>query len=243
MNLRTIFKRDSTDLEHKLTELSVEVEELREIVNELKQEIVEPPRTTPKKSKESSAQIIANIPNFILLAGDPTVTQKSVAEQYGLNQADISSYCRRNNIPWISKTPTKGRRNIIEIRIRQNFNTEKEFFEYCDTHYVREICETLQVSEDTIRRYLKKKGHKRPSKGEIRRIKESATTKKLPIPSDFGRWGIVKVLDSKGRAYFERVMQKNEFLTRERRLQKLSELTNYPVQQVEWYLQYRGIRY
>ena len=170
------------------------------------------------------------------------MTQKSVAEQYGLNQANISDYCRRNNILWVSKTPRRGR-SIIETRIQQNFNTEKEFFEYCDTHYVREICETLEVSEDTIRKYLKKKGHKRPSKGEIRRIKESATTKKLPIPSDFGRWGIVKVLDSKGRAYFERVMQKNEFLTRERRLQKLSELTNYPVQQVEWYLQYRGIRY
>ena len=242
MNLRAIFKRDSADLENRITELSVEVEELREIVNELKQEIVEPPRITPKKSKESPAQIIANIPNFILLAEDPTVTQKSVAEEYGLNQANISDYCRRNNINWVSKTSRKGR-SIIETRIQQNFNTEKEFFEYCDTHYVREICETLEVSEDTIRKYLKKKGHKRPSKGEIRRIKESATTKKLPIPSDFGRWGIVKVLDSKGRAYFERVMQKNEFLTRERRLQKLSELTNYPVQQVEWYLQYRGIRY
>ena len=242
MNLRAIFKRDSTDLENRITELSVEVEELREIVNELKQEIVEPPRITPKKSEGSPAQIIANIPNFILLAEDPTVTQKSVAEQYGLNQANISDYCRRNNINWVSKTPRRGR-SIIETRIQQNFNTEKEFFEYCDTHYVREICETLEVSEDTIRKYLKKKGHKRPSKGEIRRIKESATTKKLPIPSDFGRWGIVKVLDSKGRAYFERVMQKNEFLTRERRLQKLSELTNYPVQQVEWYLQYRGIRY
>lgn len=242
MNLRAIFKRDSTDLESRLIELSVEVEELREIVNELKQEIVEPPRITPKNQKKSPAQIIANIPNFNLLARDPTVTQKSVAEQYGLNQANISDYCRRNNIPWVSKTSRRGR-SIIETRIRQNFNTEKEFFEYCDTHYVREICETLEVSEDTIRRYLKKKGHKRPSKGEIRRIKESATTKKLPIPSDFGRWGIVKVLDSKGRAYFERVMQKNEFLTRERRLQKLSELTNYPVQQVEWYLQYRGIRY
>ena len=242
MNLRAIFKRDSTDLENRFTELSVEVEELREIVNELKQEIVEPPRITPKKSEGSPAQIIANIPNFILLAEDPTVTQKSVAEQYGLNQANISDYCRRNNINWVGKTPRRGR-SIIETRIRQNFNTENEFFEYCDTHYVREICETLEVSEDTIRKYLKKKGHKRPSKGEIRRIKESATTKKLPIPSDFGRWGIVKVLDSKGRAYFERVMQKNEFLTRERRLQKLSELTNYPVQQVEWYLQYRGIRY
>ena len=242
MNLRAIFKRDSTDLENRLTELSVEVEELREIVNELKQKIVETPRITPKKSEESPAQIIANIPNFKLLAEDPTVTQKSVAEQYGLNQANISDYCRRNNIPWVSKTSRRGR-SIIETRIRQNFNTENEFFEYCDTHYVREICETLEVSEDTIRKYLKKKGHKRPSKGEIRRIKESATTKKLPIPSDFGRWGIVKVLDSKGRAYFERVMQKNEFLTRERRLQKLSELTNYPVQQVEWYLQYRGIRY
>ena len=242
MNLRAIFKKDSADLENRITELSVEVEELREIVNELKQKTVEPPRTTPKKSEESPAQIIANIPNFILLAEDPTVTQKSVAEQYGLNQANISDYCRRNNIPWVSKTSRKGR-SIIETRIQQNFNTEKEFFEYCDTHYVREICETLEVSEDTIRKYLKKKGHKRPSKGEIRRIKESATTKKLPIPSDFGRWGIVKVLDSKGRAYFERVMQKNEFLTRERRLQKLSELTNYPVQQVEWYLQYRGIRY
>lgn len=242
MNLRAIFKRDSTDLENRLTELSVEVEELREIVNELKQEIVEPPRTTPKKSEKSPAQIIANIPNFKLLAEDPTVTQKSVAEQYGLNQANISDYCRRNNILWVSKTSRRGR-SIIETRIRQNFNTENEFFEYCDTHYVREICETLQVSEDTIRKYLKKKGHKRPSKGEIRRIKESATTKKLPIPSDFGRGGIVKVLDSKGRAYFERVMQKNEFLTRERRLQKLSELTNYPVQQLEWYLQYRGIRY
>ena len=242
MNLRAIFKRDSTDLENRITELSVEVEELREIVNELKQKIVEPPRITPKKSRESPAQIIANIPNLKLLAEDPTVTQKSVAEQYGLNQANISDYCRRNNILWVSKTSRKGR-SIIETRIRQNFNTEKEFFEYCDTHYVREICETLKVSEATIRKYLKKKGHKRPSKGEIRRIKESATTKKLPIPSDFGRWGIVKVLDSKGRAYFERVMQKNEFLTRERRLQKLSELTNYPVQQVEWYLQYRGIRY
>ena len=252
----SIFKKDDDEdivagLEAKVESLTLEVENLQKEVVEIKQEVftltkgetsVDEPVEEPRKL--TPKEIISQIPNLEELAKDPNVSQTSVAKKYGVYQSNISSYCKSHNIRWVTGSPYKEYRggNYIKQKIQYEFTNEKEFLKYCDTHYVYEICEKIGVSEDTLRKYLQEVGHTRPTHWEIKKFKEHEKNKK-EMPTDFAQWGIVKVLDSKGRAYYEKILQSKEFLTREGKLKKISELTNYDVQYIEWYFQLRGIRY